>query len=385
MVWFFLVLGAGLLWLGLHPFTTYPMSLWLIRGWRRRPVRPATSAASTKTFALCCCAYNEEQVIGLKVDNCLALRETHPDLQILFYIDAATDRTAELLQDRDVTLYVAPQRAGKTHGMNRLTTLADASVLVFTDANVMLDANALTNLARYFADPEIGCVCGHLRYVNPNAGATAALGALYWRFEEWVKQMESDTGSAMGADGSLFAIRQSLSRPVPDNLIDDMFVSFSILCDGYRLVRAGDVLAYELATTAPAEEFRRKTRIACQAFNVHRRLWARLRQLDRLTVYKYVSHKLVRWFSGISLALGAACLELALLTAGYVDVAITLLLLVVVLTLLGWQRWGKLPSRFWEIVSALAGTALGVWYSARGLDFQVWTPTQSARERENGA
>jgi cellulose synthase/poly-beta-1,6-N-acetylglucosamine synthase-like glycosyltransferase len=381
MVWLFFLLGVGFLCLGVHPFATYPMSLWLVRRWCYRPIRSQISTDFSETFALCCCAYNEEQVITAKIDNCLALRETRPDLQILFYVDAATDRTAEILQDPHVTVCVAPQRAGKTHGMNRLGALAEASVLVFTDANVMLDPDALNKLGPYFADPEIGCVCGHLRYVNASAGATAALGALYWRFEEWVKQLETATGSAMGADGSLFAIRRSLSRPVPDNLIDDMFVSLSILCDGHRVVRAGDVIARELAATAPAEEFRRKARIACQAFNVHRRLWPRLRRLDRLTVYKYVSHKLLRWFSGISLALGGASLELALVAAGYSNVAVTLLLLVVVLTLLGWRRWGKVPSRFWEIVSALAGTALGVWYSTRGLDFQVWTPTQSAREK----
>jgi cellulose synthase/poly-beta-1,6-N-acetylglucosamine synthase-like glycosyltransferase len=381
MVWFFFSLGIGLLWLGLHPFTTYPLNLWLVRRWHYRPLRPQIFSDFSETFALCCCAYNEEHVIGAKLDNCLALRGTRPDLQILFYVDAATDRTAEILQDRDVTVCVAPQRAGKTHGMNRLGALAEASVLVFTDANVMVDLDALNKLERYFADPEVGCVCGHLRYVNANAGATAALGALYWRFEEWVKQLESDTGSAMGADGSLFAIRRSLHRSVPDNLIDDMFVSLSILCDGHRVVRAGDVIACELAATASAEEFRRKARIACQAFNVHRGLWPRLRRLDRLTVYKYLSHKLLRWFSGISLALGGAFLELALAAAGYFNVAASLVLLIIVLTLLGWRRYGKLPSRFWEIVSALAGTALGVWYSTRGLDFQVWTPTQSAREK----
>lgn len=385
MIWLFFSLGVGLVWLGLHPFATYPISLWLIRRWLYQPPQPRIPADPPETFALCCCAYNEEHVIGAKVENCLALRETQPDLQILFYVDAATDRTAELLRDLDVTLYVAPQRAGKTHGMNRLTALANASVLVFTDANVMLDPDALNALARHFADPEIGCVCGHLRYLNANAGATAALGALYWRFEEWVKQLETDTGSAMGADGSLFAIRRSLSQPVPDNLIDDMFVSLRILCDGYRVVRADDVEAYELSATASGEEFRRKARIACQAFNVHRRLWPRLRHLGPLTVYKYVSHKLLRWFSGINLALGAVCFELALAIAGYVDVAVALLILVAVLTLFGWRRWGTLPARFWEVVSALAGTTLGIWYSTRGVDFQVWTPTQSARKRADGA
>jgi cellulose synthase/poly-beta-1,6-N-acetylglucosamine synthase-like glycosyltransferase len=386
IIWILFSIGVGLIWLGLHPWTTYPLSLWLIRAWHRRssslptPQGPVDDAL--KTFALCCCAYNEERVIGDKITNSLALRQTHPELQILAYVDAATDRTAALLRkhESDIRLFVSPQRAGKTHGMNQLVDLADASILVFTDANVMIDSSALTNLQRYFTDPEIGCVCGHLRYVNANAGATAVLGAFYWRFEEWLKQLETDTGSAMGADGSLFAIRRSLSRPVPQYLIDDMFVSLSILCDGYRVVRAPDVIAYELSATTPGDEFRRKVRIACQAFNVNRQLWPRLRQLDPLNIYKYVSHKLLRWLSGGSLALGGVFTLLALAAAGLPGIALAALLLTAVLALLGWCRYGKWPSRFWDVVSGLGGTVLGVWYSLRGADFQVWEPAQSARE-----
>jgi cellulose synthase/poly-beta-1,6-N-acetylglucosamine synthase-like glycosyltransferase len=382
MVWVFFLLGVGLVWLGLHPFTTYPLSLWAIRAWRGGDGVLARTAAVRESFALCFCAYNEERVIGEKIMNCLALRETRPELQILAYVDAATDRTAEILRNREgeITLCVSPNRAGKTHGMNRLIGLAEASILVFTDANVMLDRDALTRLERYFADPQVGGVCGHLRYVNADAGSTAAVGALYWRFEEQLKQLESDIGSVMGADGSLFAIRRSLSRPIPEDLIDDMFVSLSILCDGFRMVRAGDVLAYELTATSPAEEFRRKVRIACQAFNVHRRLWPRLRRLDRLTVYQYVSHKLLRWFSAGSLALGAACFELALTVAGLGWIALGLISLVATTALLGRHRRGRLPSRLWDAMSALGGTALGIWCSLRGADFRVWTPAQSARD-----
>ena len=42
--------------------------------------------------ALCVCAYNEEEVIRAKVQNMLAMRDAVPDLQILVYVDAASDR-----------------------------------------------------------------------------------------------------------------------------------------------------------------------------------------------------------------------------------------------------------------------------------------------------
>ena len=144
------------------------------------------------------------------------------------------------------------------------------------DANVVFAPDAVRRLLRPFADPAVGCVCGHLVYTAPDGaaaeggggGATAATGSLYWRLEERIKELESRTGSVMGADGSIFAIRRALHRPPPRDIIDDMYVSLSILCDGHRVVRAGDALAYEATVSRPAEEFRRKIRIACQAFIV---------------------------------------------------------------------------------------------------------------------
>jgi hypothetical protein len=201
--------------------------------------------------------------------------------------------------------------------------------------------------------------------------------------EEWIKQLETDTGSAIGADGSLFAIRRAMRRPVPDHLIDDMFVSLSTLCDGFRTIRAGDVMAYEAAATSSDDEFRRKVRISCQALNVHRLLWPRLRRLDRLTLYKYLSHKLLRWISACNLALGIAFLELALLVAGLPWVAFVAALLMAGVLQLGRLRCGRWPSQLWDVVVALVGSALGVWYSLRGLNFQVWTPAQSVREWAN--
>src|SRR3546814_13272516 len=83
-----------------------------------------------------------------------------------------------------------------------------------------------------------------------------------------------------------------------------MFVSLSILCDGYRVVRDSAVVAYERATTDSGDEFRRKVRIACQAFNCHRLLRPRLRKLPPLDRFQYVSHKVLRWFGIYFLAAG---------------------------------------------------------------------------------
>lgn len=379
MIAVLVVLGSVCLLLAMHPFVTYPLSLLLMR--RRAPQQPA-AAQPAPSFAICMCAYNEERVIERKVENLLELREREPQLQILVYVDASTDRTAEILrryQDR-IELHVADERHGKTHGMNLLSARATADVLVFTDANVLLDLNCLADLRAHFADPTVGCVCGNLTYVNAGESVTAASGSLYWRFEEALKRLESRSGSMMGADGSIFAMRRELRRAPPDHIIDDMYVSLMVLVAGQRVIQARDVKAYEESVTSAGEEFGRKVRIACQAFNVHRLVWPALRQLDVLTRYKYVSHKLLRWLSIYFLGAAALAYLLALLVAGQVGLAVAALALTALGALLG-SRWSIQPfAQLVDLLTALTGAGLGVWRSLRGERFQTWQPATSIRK-----
>jgi cellulose synthase/poly-beta-1,6-N-acetylglucosamine synthase-like glycosyltransferase len=378
-------IGLLALLLALHPFVTYPLSLLAWRRWsgHAEAATPSrTPQPSTLRFAVCTCAYNEARVIEAKLENLLALRDDHPDLEILVYVDQSSDATAEICRryaDR-ITLHVAAQRTGKTHGMNLLVSRTNADVVVFSDANVMLDPNVLLRLEDHFADARVGCVCGNLVYTNADASTTARSGSLYWRFEEWVKRLETDTGSVMGADGSLFAIRRALHEPPPDHIIDDMYVSFMVLCSGHRVVQAQDVRAYEESVTSMNEEFRRKVRIACQAFNVHRLMWPRLRQLSAGSLYKYVSHKLLRWFTIYLLALAFVAFMGAALAAGAFEVAALMAIVPLALWLFG-HRWPVQPfAQLFDILSAFAGAGVGVWRSLLGEVYQTWNPAASIRK-----
>ena len=368
-----------LLLLAMHPFTLYPVSLMALAWLRPRPIK--AGQPPPRGVALCLCAYNEEKVIRAKVENMLALRATYPDLEILVYVDAASDRTAEILgQYRPaIRLVVSPHRMGKTHGMNMLVGMTKAECVVFSDANVMFAPDAIEKLLAPFADPEIALVCGHLRYGADGDNMTAATGSLYWRLEEQIKRLESASGSVIGADGSIFALRRASHRAPPDDLIDDMFVSLSILCDGGRVVRAADAYAAEESVSQPQEEFRRKVRIACQAFNVHRALWPRLRQLGLLDQYKYISHKLLRWLVIYLLTASALTLiaGLALAEAWVVLAVLAGIGLLLAATLATARRGPVMALR--SILSAFVATGLGVWRSLRGQRFQTWSPPSSLR------
>jgi cellulose synthase/poly-beta-1,6-N-acetylglucosamine synthase-like glycosyltransferase len=265
--------------------------------------------------------------------------------------------------------------------MNRLVGMVKKPILMFTDANVIVDPGAPARVVQYFADAEIGCVCGQLNYANADASVTASTGSAYWKLEESIKRLESDTGSAIGADGSLFAIRRELHRAPPDDIIDDMYVSMMVFCEGRRIVQADDVIAFEKSVTEESEEFTRKVRIACQAFNVHRLLWSRVRRLDLLSLYKYVSHKWMRWLTIFFLTSGLLSFEVGLIAAGRPLVAAVLAAIGIACLVIGHLSRSGPFARGWDILSAFAGTGLGVLRSMRGERFQTWTPAASIRER----
>jgi cellulose synthase/poly-beta-1,6-N-acetylglucosamine synthase-like glycosyltransferase len=377
------ILGILCLLAACHPFLTYPWSLIALQALRpAKRSRPDSIPVAGLTCAICVCAYNEERGIARKVENLLALRAREAGLEILVYVDGASDRTAEILREYEsqIDLHIATERRGKTYGMNLLASKARAPILIFTDANVLMDMECVRDFRRYFADPEIGCVCGNLVYTNDGASVTASSGSVYWRFEEAIKKLEMESGSMMGADGSVFAIRRSLHNPPPDHIIDDMYVSLMILCNGYRVIQANDAFAYEESVVSAGEEFRRKIRIACQAFNVHRLMWPHLRRLDGITLYKYVSHKLIRWFTIYFLAISALAFDAALIVAGHARIAAALVICMAGALLLGLFSSMKPFAQIAGIISAFAGTGLGVWRSLRGERYQTWTPAASIRK-----
>jgi glycosyltransferase involved in cell wall biosynthesis len=374
-------LGCICLLIGFYPFGPYQLSLLAARRfWPAAPVPQPDPEAAPETFAICLCAYNEEQTIEAKIEDLLQLRRAAGELEILVYVDAASDRTAALLEPYQgrIRLMVSPERRGKTHGMNLLVGMTRASIVMFTDATVRIQPDAVAVLRRWFADPTIGCVCSHLTYVNDDEGATAAVGSAYWRLNEWTRSLETDSGSAIGGDGSLFAMRRSLHEPVPD-VIDDLFLPLVVLTQGHRVVRAPELQTFEWHTTAAEDEFARKIRIACQCMAVHATLWPRLRSLDAWHLYKYVMYRLLRWIGGWFMAAGVLLLTIA------ATLLVGLLPTLLLALLAGASLWLGLRLRLgpveqlWNMLLAFAGNAIGAWRALRGERAITWNVAASAR------
>jgi cellulose synthase/poly-beta-1,6-N-acetylglucosamine synthase-like glycosyltransferase len=292
--------------LGFYTLVLYPALLIALAGFAqlrsdlrfawRRPERRRQPEETLPTVSLIICAHNEEQVIAERMKNCAQLNYPTTHLEILVGCDGCTDGTiqrASQAASSNTVLFDYLDRAGKSATLTRLVPKAQGEILVFSDANTMLDANALSHLVKHFADPRVGCVCGELKLATPE-GRPVTEGH-YWRFECFLKFLESRLEALVSANGAIYAIRRSLFRPLPPGTInDDLLISMNVLQQGYRIVYDPQAVAYE-ETASLQQEFRRRVRIGSGDFRALRHSKRLLNPFSGRVAAAYWSHKILRW------------------------------------------------------------------------------------------
>jgi cellulose synthase/poly-beta-1,6-N-acetylglucosamine synthase-like glycosyltransferase len=245
-----------------YVYLGYPALLWTLSRFRTRPVRTGELTPRV-TFVIA--AYNEEHVIAEKIENSLSLDYPAEHIEVLVVSNGSTDRTNEIVAghpDPRVRLLALP-RPGKMQALNEGVQAATGEILVFTDADFLLDRHTLRLMASKFADPEVGGVCGARNTnVRREGDATGAGEGLYARWDKWQKTLESRIGSVFAADGLLYAIRRELYVPIDAvHAADDIYISTRIPLQGYRLLFEPDATAYERADVHAEQEFSRRVRV----------------------------------------------------------------------------------------------------------------------------
>ena len=310
---------------------------------QKEPVLPNDDQLPDVTLMIC--AYNEEDIIGEKMENIRQIDYPADKFCIMWVTDGSNDRSNELLKEYpEVTLVYSPERRGKAAAMQHGLRENKAEYVVFTDANTMLNANAIREIIRQFMKPNVSCVSGEKRVVARVNGQVAAEGeGLYWKYESTLKRWDSELYSAMGAAGELFAVRMSHYLAAPSNaLLDDFMMSMLIVRDGHRIAYTSEAYAMEYGSADMHEESKRKRRIAAGGLQS---IWW-LRSLMNpfkhpMVSFLFVSHRVLRW-SITPFALVALIplnIALVLMNAGTVYTVIGILqALFYAATLAGWLQ-----------------------------------------------
>lgn len=371
---------AGLAWV----YAGYPLLLLARRAVRRAPsgrgaIRPFVSVIVP--------AHDEAATIEDKLRGTLAQEWPADRIEVLVVSDGSTDATGEIVRgfgDPRVRLLDLP-RVGKAAALDAGVAAARGETLVFTDANASLAGDAVARLVERLADPEVGGVAGRKRVRRAGSGDSIAEGeGIYWRFEDRLKRLESETGSVFAADGGLYAVRRDLYEPIADPAqADDMAVSMRVVLGGHRLVYEPGAIAVEDAPDDPAEELRRKVRVTNHSlralFSLGPALW-----WSGFYSVQLLSHKLLRHLTPVFLIpLGAASVALAGSAAPYTAAALgqgafySLALAGLALRRTRAGRSSLLAAPYWFCLVNVAALA-GVVSVLAGRRIRAWTPRGGA-------
>lgn len=285
----------------------------------REAIRPARRFAEPRVLpevTLLVAAYNEQEIVAAKTANCRALDYPADKLHFVWVTDGSTDRTCELLAAcPEVTVLHDARRAGKTAAMNRAMERIDTPLVIFTDANTMLNPEAVREIVRCFDDPRVGCVAGEKRVAAAEGQGAAATEGVYWRYESKLKEWDCRLSTAVGAAGELFAVRRELYEPQStDTLLDDFMISMRIAGKGYRIAYCKEAYALETPSADMVEEGKRKRRIAAGGLQSVWRLRNLLNPLRHgVLTFQYLSHRVLRWTITPVLLLALVPLNIALL------------------------------------------------------------------------
>ena len=283
-----------------HTSLFYPCIAFLIGRARRE-----SSSGSFPAVSVLVPAHNEASVIAAKIANFRTLDYPPESIELIIADDGSEDATADLVRqnvcERSRMLTIS-ERSGKANAMNELVRASQFPVLLFTDANVMLQPDAVKMLVGHLADQRVGAVTGEVRLFGSDK-EFAAGESFYYLLERRIQGAESRLGTVMGVDGGMYLLRKELYQPMPiDTILDDFLVSMIVMRAHRRIVYDGQARALESGTPTVRQEFARRVRIAAGAVQLLKR--GQVPQLGQPLLWlQFFSHKLLRWFAPALLAI----------------------------------------------------------------------------------
>jgi biofilm PGA synthesis N-glycosyltransferase PgaC len=257
------------------------------------------SVAEWPAVTMIIAAYNEASILPGKLGNTLAIDYPAGHFRVIVVTDGSTDDSEKMIGEyKNVVSLHHPQRLGKLAAIGRAMEQVKTGIVVFSDANTMLNKECLKRIVVHYADPKIGGVAGEKKIVSSSQGsAIGEAEGIYWKYESFMKKQDSDFHTVVGAAGELFSIRTELFQPSSSQLLlDDFIISMQVCLRGYKIKYEPGAFATEFPSASLQEEAKRKIRISAGAyqsigylkecFNFFKHFWLS---------FQYVSRRLLRW------------------------------------------------------------------------------------------
>lgn len=361
----------------LYPYGGYPLVLALVGRLAGRS-DDAPAAEVTPSITMIIPVHNEESRVGRKVANTAALRYPSDRLQILFVSDGSTDRTVEIIRSTmtpAMTIVELRVRGGKAAALNAGLERATHDILVFSDASIELEPDALHRIVQRFGDPKIGCVSGEDRIAESGGEGW------YGRYELFLRRLESRVHSIVGASGSFYAQRRRLCSPFTEGMAPDFLSVLRTVEQGYRAVSEESAVGSMTSVKDTKHEFERKVRTSIRGMTT---LFAHAGLLNplRYGVFAFAmwSHKVLRWTVPFFLVT-ALLSPLALLDSPWYLALLAVQVMFYLGAVAAFGEWGSVHHSFFGKVALYFSTVnaaiLAAWYRyGTGVRQELWTPSR---------
>jgi cellulose synthase/poly-beta-1,6-N-acetylglucosamine synthase-like glycosyltransferase len=346
------------------------------RGDRRlRPV--AAPQPQLPRVTLIVAAYNEQDVIGHRVANLRGLDYPQDQLQVIVASDGSTDSTAAEARAAGADIVLELPRGGKITAQDAAVARASGSLLAFSDANSEWQPDALNQLVEAFTDPKVGYVCGDVTFLD---GGGSNQEGLYWRYEMWLRRMESRLASVTSGNGAIYATRRESYLNVDPLAGHDLSFPFNMVKRGWRAIYVTGARASEKMAPSIEGEFTRKRRMARRTWpTVFRSGLLSPRGYSPLYALMIFSHRILRYLVPFLHALALAT-NIALV--GQSPIYIITLALQLAL-LVGAALAPLVPARLLLVARYYVVTnwalAAGLWDWLRGQRSPVWETVEGTR------
>ena len=345
----------------------YPLAAGLAARLRRRRVQ---SSEIEPTVSVVVAAHNEEDVIERRVRNALALDYPRDRFELIVSSDGSTDATAERARAAGADVVLELPRGGKIRAQDAAVERAGKEIVAFSDANALWAPDALKALVARFAEPAVGYVCGQVRFVN-EAGTN--MEGLYWRYEMWIRSLESRLAGVTGGNGAIYAVRKPDYVVVDPRMGHDLSFPFNLVKRGRRAVYEPGAVATEKMVPTIEGEFARKRRMMGHGWLiVLRGGLLSPRGYSPLYALEIFSHRVLRYLSPF-LHLVALGTNVALVDDGRLYVAT----LAIQLALIAGALVGIRIARYYVLMTA--SLAAGLWDWLRSGTPAEWERAEGTR------
>lgn len=378
MTLFIEIIFWSIIFIVIYTFFIYPIILYILSKIRDNyGLSEKENNSFNPEVALVISAYNEENIIREKIINSLNI--AYENLKIVIASDGSTDNTAKICNEfeEQISLYNYSVNEGKNATLNKVLNNIDSEIVVFSDANTFYKKDAIKKMVNNYQNKEVGCVIGQLKLTQTNSTNTSKGEGLYWKYEHFLKKLESKIGEVLVGNGGIFSARRKLLQNLIDDIPNDFQIPMDIGYQGYKIIYEPKAIGLEKTSAHYLEEMKRKIRIVNRNFNGFVKYFKKIRGIR---LFEMISHKVIRWFIGF-LAILIFILNIFLiqqpiyLTIFFVQIIFYgLAILAFVL-----PKKHKIFYIPYYITLIFISSSIGILEFALGKNYSKWTPPETSR------